>query len=156
MIIIIYINNNNNYNNMNVNDILDKLPDDIKEFHILPHLKDEVKVWLKKDYYLKYHSVIKTMIPTMMYNSYVRDIIRHDCSFVFNKVVEENFERWLNIKKYKYEDIYYLDYVKFVNEYCIKNNANKCKIILNDKIEKAQLSKKWHKNKGNKNIRWSN
>ena len=136
--------------------ILEKLPEDICVCHILPYLRPEIIVWTDKDNYKKYHHVVKKMIPSQFFCSYVRDIIRNDFSFVFNMIVEENFDKWLKMKNYKYSDVMYNDYVKYLNDYCIKNESNKCKILLREKIKNANMSKNWHKNNRNKDIRWNN
>jgi hypothetical protein len=136
--------------------ILKELPEDILICHILPYLRPEIKVWTNKENYEKYHFIVKKMIAPRFFCSYVRDIIRNDFSFVFNMILRENFDKWLKMKNYKYNDIMYDDYVKYINDYCIKNESTKCKILLREKIKNANMSKNWHKNNRNKDIRWSN
>ena len=59
------------------------LPDDLID-HLLLFLKPSLKMTLNKEYYKKYHYLVKQLIPIKYYESYLRDMVRNDSSFVFS------------------------------------------------------------------------
>jgi hypothetical protein len=95
------------------------------------------------------------MIPDDNYESYIRDMVRKDCSFVFAQLLEENFGRWKKNKKYRYKSYVFDNYLCFLGHYSIENNSTKCRELLNSKGD-AVLGQKWHKNVRIRNTRWSN
>jgi hypothetical protein len=87
-------------------------------------------IFLNKNYYFSYHNHLK--INNI--EKYVRNIIRFDNSFVFQMIINENLNKWLNIKKYLYNNIICYDYLSFINYFIIKNKANNCKKILDNLV----------------------
>ena len=133
--------------------LLNLIPDDLLEFYIWPHLPILTKVWLNKELYLKYHSHIQKYIK--MSANYIRDIIRNDYSFVFNRLMEENLDCWIIPNKhYVYNNITFKDYLNYIHYLISKHNSDKCKMILYSKLKNSGLEKKWHKYKSRKNIQW--
>jgi hypothetical protein len=121
----------------------------IKEF--LPNI---CLVFTSRQNYLLYHSVIKKYIKN--YYNYIRNIIRHDYHFVFEKIVEENYEKWKLIKKYQYNNMIFKDYNFFIMNYCIENESTKCYQVISDFLKKHGLCKNLHKKNIVKHIRWKN
>lgn len=97
-------------------------------------------VFLNKQYYFKYHTLLKINNT----ENYTRYIIRNDNSFVFEMILNENINKWYKIKKYQYKNITCYDYVSFINYFIIENNANNCKNILDNfvGIGKNEFKKK--------------
>jgi hypothetical protein len=127
---------------MNLLDKIYKLPDDIikiiKEF--IPQYK---LVFVNLYYYNLFHSYVRNMIP--LYENYIRDTIRRDNEFVFNKIVEENLYNWINNKNYRYKNMIFSNYMYFINYFCMENNSQNCRKILFDNLNKRDLSINLHK-----------
>ena len=85
---------------MNVIEKIKKLPDDMINliFEFIPHKK---LIFVNSSYYNQYHYLLKSSIP--MYENYIRDMIRRDNDFVFEKIIGENINRWLKNKEYRYK-----------------------------------------------------
>lgn len=64
--------------------------------------------------------------------NYIRDIIRNDNRFVFKLIINENYNKWIKIKKYSYKNIICYDYLSFINYFIIQNNSTNCKKIMNE------------------------
>ena len=132
---------------------LDLIPDDIIEFYIWPNVPIIAKVWLNKEYYLKYHLQIKKYIKMPV--NYIRDIIRMDYGFVFERLIEENLDSWLSPQNhYIYNNITFKDYLNYIHYLINKYYSDKCKLILYSKLKKGGLQKKWHKNNTTRSIQW--
>tara|TARA_Y100000385_G_C12780543_1_gene503319 strand:- start:94 stop:519 length:426 start_codon:yes stop_codon:yes gene_type:complete len=131
------------------------LPDDIIKEHIFPKLSPVILVWLTKENYIKYHYVIKDIIQKNRLESYIRDIIRNDYSFVFNYLLDEQFNKWLNMKKYTYKCYIFENYIRFLMQFCIDNNSNKCLMLIQNKGSN-NFKEKWSKKVKIKDCRWSN
>ena len=133
------------------------LPEDIFVCNIIPYLRPTIKVWLSTTYYEKYHYIIKPLIPSNYYDSYVRDMIRHDCHYVLKQLLNENFEKWIKWKNYNFKNCVYTTYISFLLDYSCLHNSTKCKDMVYFFIEKSNVTKKEHKN--NKKYisnQWSN
>jgi len=138
----------------NIFHYLNFLPDDIIKEYIFPKLSPENLVWLTKENYIKYHYVIKDIIPKNRLESYIRDIVRNDYSFVFNHLLDEQFNKWLNMKKYTYKCYIFENYIRFLMQFCIDNNSNKCLMLIQNKGSNY-LKEKWSKKVKIKDCRWS-
>ena len=104
-------------------------------------------------YYTSYHKVLRSSIK--QYENYIRDVIRRDNEFVFQKIVEENISRWLNMRQYRYKNKIFSNYFYFVIDYCIENDSDKCREILDYFIKERQLCKNLHKKNVVKYVRWT-
>ena len=129
------------------------LPDDILRY-ILKFIPTKRLIFINSTYYSLYHYLLKNMIPT--YESYVRDMIRRDCDFVFEKIIRENIDIWIKNKKYIYKDMTFNNYIYFIIYYCIENNSDNCKKLIIDYLNKHDLCKNLHKKKVVKYIKWNN
>ena len=135
--------------------LISKLPLEI-EIYIQDFLPIEVLCSLTKKYYIKYHKCVKNFIPKNLYDNYIRDMIRRDNDFVFGLLIKENCNVWLKIKKYKYKNTIYDNFIWFLDGFCIENKSTKCRNLLNDFFNKTGLSKNKHKKNSITNIIWSN
>ena len=130
----------------NINNLPDELINKIKEY--LPKV---YFVFTNKQNYLLYHHVVNFYIKD--YYNYLKDTILRDNDFVFEKIVQEQFENWNLIKNYIYRNMVFIKYIYFVIYYCIENDSNKCYQIIS---RKHGLCKNLHKKNIIKNITWKN
>jgi hypothetical protein len=112
------------------------------------------RVFVNKTFYHLYHSTIRKTIP--LYENYIRDIIRRDNNFVFEKVVQENIDFWLRSREYTYKNIIFRNYLYFVIHFCIENNSERCRKLLLELLEKRDLCRNLHKKNVVKYIKWKN
>ena len=134
---------------INVNNLPEELIDKIKEY-----IPKKYLVFLNKTNYILYHSLIKPYIKN--YENYIRDTIRRDNSFVFERIINENYTRWFQIKNYRYKNIITSNYAYFVINYCIENDSNSCRKITEDFFKELGLCKNLHKKNIIKYIKWKN
>jgi hypothetical protein len=140
--------------NTNTNCICKKieyLPDEIIRL-IKEYIPIKILVFTNKENYNLYHSYMKKYI--INYENYIRDTIRRDNSFVFNKILEENYKKWLDIKKYIYKNTIYKNYIYFVIDYCIENLSTQCRNIITIFLRQNGLCQNQHKKNISKHIRW--
>ena len=146
----------------NIDILLNRLPEELLEYHVWPHVSPYIKMWLNKNYYNKYHKYLKNYIccnvskNSYSYDSYVRFIVRNDYVMAFNKLMEDNFDKWFKIKNYEYSAYKFYNYIYFLKHYAIEQYSSKSHNIINNYLINAGYEKKWHKNNSRKNIRWTN
>jgi hypothetical protein len=130
---------------------ISQLPDElIREiYNYIPFI---VLVFINKTNYNLYHKLIRRTIPH--YENYIRDVVRRDNEFVFYKIVEENYTRWVNIKKYIYKNTVYNNYISFLIDYCIQNASEKCRNSMMIFLKNVGLCQNQHKKNVCKHIRW--
>lgn len=132
---------------------INNLPDDIikliKEF--IPHQK---LVFVNKTFYNLYHYTIRNSIP--LYENYVRDVIRRDNDYVFDKIIGENFDRWINDRQYRYKNMIFNNYIYFIMNFCIENDSDRCREVLLFHLIKRDLCRNLHKKNVVKYIKWKN
>jgi hypothetical protein len=132
------------------------LPEEIKSI-IYDFIPLDVIILCEKKKYEKYHPIVKKIINQKnYYENYIRDMIRKDCEYVFSFLLVENYRKWFDIKKYVYKNTVYANYLHFLKDYCIENDANNCRNELNDFLHEMGLSKNLHKKNTARNIRWRN
>jgi hypothetical protein len=134
---------------------ISQLPFDIQN-KINLFIPDIIMGFLCKTKYLELHSIVKKYILRENFEKYIRDVIRNDNYFVFELLIKENFKKWVLIKKYEYKTTIYVNYLFFLLDYCIINNSDNCKNIINLFFKNIGLSKNSHKKNTYKNIRWTN
>lgn len=130
-----------------------KLPQELCDV-IYSFIPTRITLFLNKQMYIKNHKIVRRYVD--QYENYIRAMIRRDNDFVFSLLIQENFQRWLFFKKYVYKTTQFSNYVYFLLEYCIENDSDKCKQIVNNYIVKSGLSENQHKKNTTKNIRWRN
>lgn len=142
-------------NNVTVFANISRLPEDLVPI-IYEFIPLKITIFLTKKMYLKNHKLVRKYIQRSQYENYIRAMVRRDNDFVFGLLIQENFERWLFFKKYTYKTTLFSNYIYFLLEYCIENESDKCKQIVNRYIVNSGLSQNQHKKNTIKNIRWRN
>ena len=146
----------NQIQNDNVNNIfyyINKLPFFIVN-EIKQYIPEENLIFINREKYITRHYLIRYKIPNIKFQHYIRTIIYRDFNFVFERILKENYLKWLDIKEYTYKNVVYKNYIYFIKGFCIENNSEKCRIFLNDFLEKLGLCKNQHKKNIIKHIRW--
>ena len=129
------------------------LPDDIIKiiwYKILP----KYKIFINKENYIKFNYLIDQNITN--HDSYIRDIIRNDSSYVFYYILQRCFNNWLQMYNYKYKGVIYTNYINFILFYMQQNNSSKCNNLINLQLNLCELKKKLYKNNRIKYNKWSN
>jgi hypothetical protein len=121
----------------------------IKQFIPLQYL-----VFVNKIFYNLYHHTIRANI--LLFDNYVRDMIRQDNNMVFDKILRENIYLWLKNKQYRYKNMIFNNYIYFILHYCIENNSERCKEIIHVYLKKRDLCRNLHKKNVVKYIKWNN
>ena len=112
------------------------------------------KIQLNKELYAKYHHLFRDSINRKQLENYIRTTVRQDNDFVFNQLLQENYNKWFNIKKYLFQDCIYANYIYFLKTYCVENQSTKCKEKIDNLIQELGLSKNQHKKNIIRHIRW--
>lgn len=136
-----------------MNTFIKKLPDELIQL-IQEFMPIKIMMFTNKKSYYSNHYLVKKYV--INYETYVRDIIRRDHSFVLNEIIKENYKIWINIKNYSFKNIIYKNYVYFLLNYCIENNSYICKTCLSDFLKEQGLCQNQHKKNIIKHIIWKN
>ena len=128
------------------------LPDDIIR-EILDYVPRQNLVFVNKSYYNLYHCQVKNHIS--LYESYIRDTVRRDNFYVFEKIIGENSESWIKNRQYRYKNMIFSNYIYFVLHFCIENNSERCRNILMKELTKRDLCRNLHKKNIIKYIKWN-
>ena len=111
-------------------------------------------LFLNKKNYINNHYLLRPIILKNKIENYIRDMIRRDYDLVFEQILLENYKRWLEIKHYMYKNIIYKNYIYFIKDFCIENESNKCRSLINLFLKEHGLCQNQHKNNIIKNKRW--
>ena len=106
---------------------------------IFDFIPNSYKIFINKDYYKKYNGLIVSRIGN--FQSYLRDIIRYDCSFPFKFIINRNLNYWINLNKFTYENRIYNNFFFYLLEFARKNKSNKCLNLLNYELQLSKLKK---------------
>lgn len=128
------------------------LPDDILHI-IFNYIKPYHKIFINKYYYIKYNYLIDNYINTS-YESYIRDIIRYNAVFVFERILERHFAKWIIPNRYIYNNNIFNNYISFLLAFAQANKAFKCLELINLKLIESKLKKVCCKNTRTKNKKW--
>jgi hypothetical protein len=137
---------------------IDSLPEDVVLYEIFPNLMDDVLVGLDRINYAKFHTCLRDKIPSMKYESYIRRTARNDHYFVFEQLLDENFDKWRSMKKYEYRSCVFETYLHFLVQFCMDLDSPRCREAI-DRRASSVLGKKWHKNskiRSSRSSRWTN
>ena len=143
--------------------LLDHVPEEVRVKHILPHLPPQVLVWLNRTNYIKYHNVLRPLIPRMRserfplgkWETYVRHMIREDCSLVIAQLLSDHARIWIRQRGYYYKTMSFPSYLHFLFHYSLEVTASRCRKCINDKAIDL-IGKKWYKRTRERSNRWSN
>lgn len=145
--------NNQVESHMNILQRIFILPDDIIRV-IKEYIPLNILQFTNKISYTTYHLIKRDIIYN--YESYVREVVKRDHSFIFDQIIRENLQKWNHVKKYIYKNIIYASYIYFILDYCIENNSPKCRMVLSDYLKQHGLCQNQHKKNITKHIRWKN
>lgn len=138
---------------MDIIPLINRLPQELINI-IKEYIPPEKLVFVNSFYYNTYHHLIRHSI--INYESYVRDTIRRDNDFVFEKIVRENVDWWIKNTNYRYKNMIFNNYIYFVLYFCIENNAEHCREIMIEYFSKRDLCRNLHKKNIIKYIKWKN
>ena len=135
---------------------INKLPNELVSL-IETYVPPIIKLFWSKVLYQANHKLIQKYLSIHNKNieEYIRNIIRKDHDFVFSHLLVDNLERWIKLKNYLYKHCIYMNYLIFLNSYCIDNDSQKCKTLLQQTLEKLGFSKNQHKKNLIKYIKWT-
>jgi hypothetical protein len=141
---------------MNVIDMsnISALPVEIQGI-IREYVPESVLAIVCREKYLTNHKLITIKIPKRDFESYIRFIFRNDYNFVAERLLEEKFEKWNNMRGITYKEYIFPTYTSLLMYYCIEYHASRCKELLKKYINNSG-GKNRHKKNRIKNIRWSN
>lgn len=139
------------YKANNIMDKINELPEEIVNL-VKEYIPIDILVFTNKTNYVLYHSFIKRNI--FRYEDYIRDTIRRDNLFVFEFILNENYNTWIKLKNYQYRNMIFNNYLSFVTNYCIEHNSDKCKNFIAEFMKEHGLCKNLHKKNIVKHIRW--
>jgi hypothetical protein len=105
----------------------------------------QILLLLSKTYYLNFHSRIRSVILPCNTEKYIRTTLNRDHSFVFDKILRENYQRWLQMKNYMYKNKTYSNYIYFIKAFCMENDSDKCYEAINCFMLELGLGKNLHK-----------
>jgi hypothetical protein len=117
--------------------ILNKLPECIVNM-IYDYIPRKYLVFTNKNNYKKYHYILKSSIT--YYDNYIKKMVRKDCNFIFETIINENYNIWKNIKQYQYKNNTYKNYIYFIIDYCIENESTKCKELITKIFSKENVN----------------
>jgi len=147
------IQNQSQKQSLNIFYYINKLPIDLIN-EIKKYIQNKNLIFVNREKYITDHHLIRDLIPKMNFERYIRNIVYLDLDFIFTQIIQENYLKWFEIKEYLYKNVIYKNYIYFVKWFCIENNSEKCRIMLNCFIEKLGLCKNQHKKNIIKHIRW--
>jgi len=130
------VSNQKLFNNIN------RLPEELVDY-IRNFIPDVCFTFTNRLNYRLYHSLLSKYITK--YENYIRDTIRRDNDFVFNRIVRENHYKWSNIKNYRYKNMIFKNYLYFINYYSIENDSSNCRKIMTTFMAELGLCKNLHK-----------
>jgi hypothetical protein len=122
---------------------------------IYSYIPKSVIIFLTREKYIKEHYLLRSFINKRYIEQYIRTMVRQDNDFVFNLLLVENYNRWLNMKKYYYKECIYGNYINFLESYAIDNKSLKCRKIIINLFEEQGLNKNQHKKNVIRYIRWT-
>jgi hypothetical protein len=132
---------------------VDKLPEVLVDM-AYSYIPKSVTMFLTKKNYIEGHHLIRQFIDKRKIEQYIRAMVSHDNDFVFKQLLVENYNRWLNMRKYYYQESIYGNYLNFLESYAIDNQSTKCRKLLLKLFEEEGLSKNQHKKNTIRYIRW--
>ena len=128
-------------------DIVAKLPQELKEI-VWSYVKLDVKVWVSKHYYEKYHNLlILKNIPDI--NKYVISLIIKKDNYIFDIIYNNMRTSWRQGSWYMYGNQTFLTY-----EALLKDKAKKYNNIFVLELIKGKQDKKQSKDNKKKILGW--
>jgi hypothetical protein len=143
--------------------LLDTLPKDVIIQHIRPRLAPESLVWLSRSNYMAHHATTIPMLrerpcarfPLGRWETYVRHMIRDDCSFVVQQLLRDNAHKWVRRRNYRYRHNTYPTYLHFMWEYSGEFTASRSRRLILDAGAEL-IGGNWYKRRRDRSTRWTN
>jgi hypothetical protein len=132
---------------------INHLPQDLIN-KIKEYIPKKIFIFTNKENYYLYHHLLKQYINNN--ENYIRNIVKFDYAFIFEKVIRENYKKWIEIKNYKYKNMIFSNYFYFIVNYCIENQSSNCRKSILDFLKEHGLNKNLYKKKIIKYIKWKN
>jgi hypothetical protein len=102
--------------------------------------------------YNLYRPLIISLISNQ--DNCLRDMIRQDNEFVVDVMIRENYLRWAEIKRYRYKNMVFKNYLYFIIYFCVENESTNCRNVVNSFLKEHGLNKNLHKKNIVNYIRW--
>jgi len=110
--------------------------------HICKYIPYDVRAWLNKTNYISNHKYVSCLVKKkQLYDSYLRNIIRNDMSFVFDTIMQQDYNRYWDIKKYVYKKKSYRSYSEFLDKFIFENNSHRCRDVLFNNVYRKKYRK---------------
>ena len=104
-----------------------------------------------------YPILIKDKSVDKRFDSYIRHIIRNDCTMFLQKLFEIKFSQFTKLTNWRFDNKTYSTYVEYLRSYTITLSKTKCRNIIEYFVSTQAVSrKKRHKKIRRRNIKWSN
>jgi hypothetical protein len=124
---------------------------------IYDFIPNQVLLWTCREKYYQHHSLVKGLL-TLNYDTYIRNVLRNDFHVLFEAIMREDFENWVNNTKYKYGMFVYTNQYTFLLDFSRENSSTKCSDLLMTRLlDNFPAVNKHDKNKfkkKTKNIGW--
>ena len=131
-----------------------KLPNEIIN-QIKLYIPGVFLIFVNKQFYLENHVyLLKEIYLQKRYDKYVRKLITRDNYFVFQTMLSEKNAYSSSNKKYLYKNTEYKNFYFFLIDFCIENEASKCRNVLNEYLLKEGLCQNRDKKYKMRSIRW--
>jgi hypothetical protein len=131
--------------------ILEKLSPELVNI-VKSYVPCERFVFTNRENYYFYHKFLKKRINN--YENYIRDTIRRDNEFVFERIIIDNFDKWKNINQYLYKNMIFKNYLYFIIHYCIENESSNCRVKIMNYLKERGFDKNLYKKNVIKYIKW--
>ena len=135
------------------------LPEEVIIYHIKPFMALDDLYLTNKNDYKKYKNEKLSSLSnskSIISASYIAKIIRKDYAFLFEIVLNIMFKHWYKAWKIRYKESVFSCYIDLLNYQCIEYNANLCRNLINDKLEKKGIRKNKFKRIRIRKHKWNN
>ena len=145
---------------MNLTNFHTKLPEVLCE-HIKGYLRIQEKYLTNKTDYIKYKTKIHTSLfrivpPFKLSKVYLTKLIRNDYNFIFEIIINIKFESWYKPWKIRYKGNIAPCFIELLNLLCIENKSQRCRNVIQLKLNEKGIRKNKHKRIRVFNNKWSN
>ena len=126
---------------------------------IWSYIPISTKVWISKECYEKYHYSIIYPKLKLRYHSYMRYVIKNQCSYLMKINLNEHYAIWCNkLVNIKYKDKTYPTYISYIKMLALENTSNKIYSLIKnyEKNNKINKSLKLNRKIKHKKNQWSN
>tara|TARA_B100000963_G_C22634187_1_gene676634 strand:+ start:1892 stop:2305 length:414 start_codon:yes stop_codon:yes gene_type:complete len=134
-------------------DLFIALPNDIIQY-IWELTDPSIKCITDRKNYFLYYNELYNKINNKQ--SYIRNIIKYDDSFILRYLLKSHGFKWVMIKKYIYKNNIYNNYLYFIYYFSNDKRATKCINEIRNYFDITGFGSNLHKKNRIKNIRWTN